>query len=74
MLYKARLIKKNEVTQQKQPIPSKKQELLEKRNQFLAAQKTMQATKEWLASQRQEQRQARETFASLFAYHDPQSV
>ncbi len=72
MMNKTRLIKKNEldnaVTKPAVATPPQNQELLEKRNQFLATHKAMQVTKDWLASRRQEQGRARETFANLFAF------
>jgi hypothetical protein len=71
---KTRLIKKNEVTQPNVTTAPENQELIEKRNQFITTHKAMQATKEWLVSRRQEQGRARETFAGLFACHDPQSA
>lgn len=72
MMNKSRLIKKNELNKEVNTpavaAPPQNQELLEKRNQFLATHKAMQVTKDWLASRRQEQGRARETFANLFAF------
>ncbi len=69
---KTRLIKKNELNKEvitpEVATPPQNQELLEKRNQFLATHRAMQVTKDWLASRRQEQGRARETFANLFAF------
>ncbi|MBS1812338.1 MAG: hypothetical protein JST84_29505 [Acidobacteria bacterium] len=72
MLSKARLVKKQTLEKEIQATP-KKDQVTEMRDRVLLTQQIVQTTKDWLASHRQQQKNARQTFAALFMNSDTQS-
>lgn len=72
MLSKARLIKKQSLDQ----VPAPEQTttpVSEKREGVLFSQYIAQTTKDWLTSRREQQNNARQSFAALFGNSDAQS-
>jgi hypothetical protein len=72
MLGKARLIKK-ETMEKMLHNDQKPVEAAPKQERVLLTQQIVQTTKDWLASHRQQQKNARQTFAGLFVNSDTQS-
>ncbi len=69
MISKARLIKKEAAGN----ILKKTRLHTEKRSSALLTQKTIQTTKDWIVSHRQQQNNARQTFAALFLTSETRS-
>jgi hypothetical protein len=72
MLGKARLVKKESVEKTLQPTQGQPV-LAPKRERVLLTQQIVQTTKDWLGCHRQQQKNARQTFAGLFVNADTQS-
>lgn len=72
MLGKARLIKKDMVEEAAKITPTP-DIAKPKQERILLTQQIVQTTKDWLASHRQQQKNARQTFAGLFVNSDTQS-
>mgnify|MGYP003549233484 CR=1 FL=1 len=72
MISKARLVKKEAAAKIIKQMPKTSLQT-EKSGRALLTQKTIQTTKDWLASHRQQQNNARQTFAALFMTSETRS-
>lgn len=72
MLRKAKLIKKHSIEIQAEMVP-KPTVVAEAEDRILLTQRIIQTTRDWLVSNRQQQNNARQTFAQLFMNSDTPS-